>query len=126
MSESLQDFKARTRSARGRREAARRPQFEMLAQAAVKTADLTGDDRWDWFLSLLQAAVEHTEAQRDAFAEVIQDLKTADYEAIMAAKTGLAECKGRINAWNATISLPKDLIEMGREAKTILDRLDAP
>ena len=95
----------------------------MLAQAVVKTEMLTGDAVWDTFLSYLQAAVEHTSSQRDAFAAVISDSKTVQVETIMAAKIGLAECKARIEAWNAVISLPKDLIEMGSAAKTLLDRL---
>lgn len=125
MNESLDDFKKRTGDKRAEREAAHRPQIEMLAQAQVKTELLTGDAHWDWFLSFLQAAVDHTEGQRDAFAAIIADPKTVQIDTIMEAKIGLAECKARLDAWNAVISLPKDLIEMGQEAKTLLERMPA-
>ena len=123
MSESLQEFRERTGDRRAQNEAAHRPQLEMVAQAVVKTEMLTGDALWDTFLSYLQSAVEQTSSQRDAFAAVISDSKTVQVETIMSAKIGLAECKARIEAWNAVISLPKDLIEMGSEAKTLLGRL---
>ena len=75
MNESLDEFKKRTGDARAAREAAHRPQIEMLAQAQVKTEMLTGDARWDWFLSFLQAVVEQSEAQRDAFMVQCADLR---------------------------------------------------
>ncbi len=123
MSESLDEFKARTGDKQAEREAAHRPQLQMLARAGVNSRALTGDPLWDTFLSYLQAAVEQTEAQRDTFTATISDPKVVNGDQIMMAKTGLAECTGRLEAWNAVISLPKDLIEMGQEAKTLLDRL---
>ena len=123
MNESLDEFKARTGDKKAEREAAHRPQLQMLARAEVNSRALTGDPLWDTFLSYLQAAVEQTEAQRDTFTATISDPKVVNGDQIMMAKTGLAECTGRLEAWNAVISLPKDLIEMGQEAKTLLDRL---
>lgn len=125
MSESLDDFKKRTGDRKAEQAAAHRPQIEMLAQAAIKTQHMTGDARWDWFLSFLQAAIETTAAQHVALAAVLSDPKTVAHEQIMVAKIALAECKGRIDAFNAALSLPKDLIEMGGQAKTLLERLDA-
>ncbi len=124
MNESLDEFKARTGDKKAEREAAHRPQLQMLARAEVNSRMLTGEPLWDTFLSYLQAAVEQTEGQNAAFAATIADPRIVDGDMIMEAKTGLAECQGRIKAWNAVISLPKDLIEMGQEAKTLLGRID--
>lgn len=112
---------------KGERAAEHRPQIEMLAQAEVRAAHLTGDPTWDVFLSYIQAAVETTEAQRASFEAVITDPRTVEHERMLVAKIGLAECQARIDAWEAAISLPKDIIKMGREARTLLERLpEAP
>ncbi len=123
MTRTYDEHQARFEEKRAESAAAHRPQLEMLAQAAVKAELLTGDPNWDRFLSYLQAAAEATEAQRDGFAAIIADPATVNHERIMGAKIGLAECKGRLEAWNAVIALPKDLVEMGAQAKTLLERL---
>ena len=116
-------WQKRVQAGKAERAAERRPQLEMLAQAEVKAALLTGDPNWDKFLSYLQAALEITEAQPPAFAAVIADPAMVEHDRIMAAKICLAECKGRVEAFEAVISLPKDIMKMGAEAKTLLERL---
>ncbi len=125
MNESLDDFRNRTGDRQAERAEEHRPQLEMLVQAEVKAGLLTGDPNWDIFLSYIQAVLEVAKGQRDAFAAVIADPATVEHDRIMSAKIGLAECKGLIDAWEAVISLPKDILEVGREARTLLERMPA-
>ena len=100
-----------------------RRQLEMLAQTEVKAKNLTGDAVWDNFLSYLQSFRDTTEKQREGFANAINDPKVVDYGRIMEAKVAMAECKGIMDALDGVISLPKDLMEMGAQAKTLLQRM---
>lgn len=100
-----------------------RPRFELLRQAAIRTELLTGNSEWDSFLGYIQAAMEGTEAQVQSWIELMSDPLIVDHDQIMRAKIVLAECKGRIDAWQAVIELPKDLIEAGNKAKGLLERM---
>ncbi len=123
MNPDYSEWKKGVDANKAERAAQHRPQLEMLAQAEVKAGLMTGDPNWDIFLSYLQAALETTEAQRDGFTAAIADPATVDHDRIMAAKICLAECKGRIEAFQAVISLPKDIQEMSAEAKALLERM---
>ncbi len=102
-----------------------RGQLEMLAQAEVKAKHLTGHVEWDRFLSYLQNFRNTVEAQREGFAKVIADPRVVDHGSILEAKIAMAECQGRMDALDGVISLPKDLMEMGAQAKTLLERMPA-
>ncbi len=121
--ENLDEFRARTAANQQTQASQYRPQLKMLAQAEVSAKMLTGDPQWDRFLSYLQAALEHTQGQADAAAETIANPSVVNNDQIMAAKAIITECNARVDAWNAVISLPKDLIEMGDQATALLDRL---
>ena len=103
---------------------AHRPQLEMLRQAAVSASSLTGDRHWDVYLQYLAAAIEDTEEQEKGFMTAMADPAIVDHEAIMKAKLSMAECAGRIKAWRAALSLPKDIMGMGAQAKTLLERME--
>ncbi len=102
-----------------------RGQLEMLAQAEVKAKHLTGHVEWDRFLSYLQNFRDTTEKQRDSFAKAITDPRVVDHGAMLEAKIAMAECKGIMDALDGVMSLPKDLMEMGAQAKTLLERMPA-
>ena len=123
MNPTYDDWQKSLEPAKAERAEEHRGQLEMLAQAEVKAADLTGDPVWDRFLSYVQAAIEATEAQRAGFAAAIADPATVDHDRIMVSKINMAQCQGRIDAWNSAISLPTDIIKMGKEARTLLDRM---
>jgi hypothetical protein len=40
------------------------------------------------------------------------------------AKIGMAECNARIEAWKVVMELPRDFMEMGKQAKDLIERLD--
>lgn len=98
--------------------------FKMIQQAAVKAELLTGVDHWDTFLSYLQAVLEVSEGHRLDAQEILCHPNNVDHSTMLRAKIALAECESRIGILRAVMSLPKDLIEMGNDAKSILERVD--
>lgn len=123
MSLSRDEWADRVEAKKAERDAAHRPQLDMLRQAAVGAELLTGNEHWDRYLSYLQAAVEETERQREGFQAIVNDAKTVDHGQLLVAKLAMAECRARIEAWKVAMSLPRDLIAMGEQAKDLLERL---
>ena len=117
------EWQEQAKKARAEKAAEHAPQLQMLRQAAFQAEMLTGIPAFDQFLSYLAAAVEDTEGHLKAFEAILADPKVVDTEAIMLAKIAMTECRGRLDAFNAAISLPKDIIEKGAKAKKLLDRM---
>jgi len=100
-----------------------RPVLEILAQAELNAANLTGDPTWDIFLSYIQAAIERTEAEIGTTEILLGSPEVVEIADLMRLKIQLARLKERVSAWNAVISLPKDIQIEGEKAKTLLERM---
>lgn len=100
-----------------------RPVLEILAQAEVAAANLTGDATWDIFLSYIQAAIERTEAEVTTTETLLGSPEVVEIADLMRLKIQLARLKERISAWNAVISLPSDIKTEGEKAKGLLERM---
>ena len=100
-----------------------RPVLEILAQAELNAANLTGDSTWDIFLSYIQAAIERTEAEIKTTETLLGSPEVVEIPDLMRLKIQLARLKERVSAWNAVISLPKDIKIEGEKAKTLLERM---
>ncbi len=99
-------------------------EMKMIRQAAVRAEFLTGHPHWDIFLSYLQSALDGFEEQMKSIQDVLIRPDNVDHNSILQAKMALAECKGRVDILNEIMMLPKDLIEMGGKAKSILERME--
>jgi hypothetical protein len=88
------------------------PVIEMLRQAALSAANLTGDPHWNRFLSYFQSSVETTEGQRARLVEILTNSKVVEQNQIMETKIAIAECTARIEAWNAMMAFPNQIMEM--------------
>lgn len=122
-SPTFDEFQAGAKERQTERAGEHRPQLEMLRQAAVNAKLLPGYPGWDIFMTYVQAAMEATVRQADAFQAVLCDPMTVNHDALMRAKLNLAEATGRIDAWNAVIELPKDIAREGEKARDLLERL---
>lgn len=103
--------------------AQRRRQITVLAQAEVLAENLTQVREWDLFLSYVQAGMNACDVECEKLRRRISDPMVVQTEEIMRLKVLLEGWEQRRNAFQAVISLPKDLIEMGQEAKSLLERL---
>ena len=102
---------------------ARRRQLVMLAQAEVEAGSLTGIVQWDRFLSYVAAASETCKQHAAAVRDKIADPAIVDHGEIMQLKIRLEGWIQRGFAFDSVIGLPKDLLEIGQDAKALLDRM---
>lgn len=102
---------------------AKRRQFAILAQAEVLAEHMTQVREWDLFLSYIAAAQEECAKEIDKLRAKISDPMVVDHDEVMRLKVLLEGWIQRQNAFQAVISLPKDLMEMGREAKSLAERM---
>lgn len=100
-----------------------RPVLEILAQAEVSAANLTGDATWDIFLSYIQAAIERTEGEIRTTETLLGSPEVVEIADLMQLKIRLAGLRERVSAWTAVISLPKAIKIEGEKAKTLLERM---
>lgn len=103
--------------------AAQRKQLTLVAQATVVASNLTGLPEWDRFLSYIAAGSEACAEQSTALRDRIADPNVVDQGEIMRLKILLEGWIQRGRAFEAVAGLPKDLLEMGEQAKALLDRL---
>lgn len=103
--------------------AAQRRQLTVLAQAEVLAENMTRVREWDLFLSYISAAREECVKEIDKMRVRISDPMIVDHAEVMRLKVLLEGWTQRKNAFEAVMSLPKDLLEMGSKAKALADRM---
>lgn len=96
-------------------------QFEYIKQAAVNAEYLTGNEYWDKYVSYIQAKIEEMRDILDQLMDKLADPNIVDHNHIMSLKLSVIEAATYIKAWEAVITLPKDLIENGKITKEIID-----
>jgi len=100
------------------------PQLRLMQQAAILAELLPGVPAWDVFLSYIQGAVETTRAQAATLEAVLKAADLLDPQRLLEAKVSLLRCHERIAAWEAVIQLPKDLINQGDQAESLVSRME--
>lgn len=115
----LQDAKGKERAEEDTR------RLVAIARAEVMASLLTGTDEWDLFLQNIQAVVNEATAQAHAFQLQIDSPAT---EATDLARLRLHRILAleRVRILGAVMELPKDLIEHGKKARQLIERLRRP
>lgn len=93
--------------------------LHLIEQAAVEAKYLTGDRHWDVFLQQIAYFTEEVRKQREGAARLLADPNVVSTDALLRAKIAVIECDARIQAWEAVIALPKQLIEQGEIARDV-------
>ena len=101
-----------------------RENLAYIAQAGVKASLLTGSPHWDTFLTYVQAAIEASRGQLVQLEAKLTDPMFLDPAELMRIKMLAAICRTRMQAWEAVLSLPKDLMAEGDKARDILARIE--
>ena len=99
--------------------------FAQLQQASLKSDYLTGNEHWDYFLSLLQNTKSEYEQLRDQCRMALENPATTDTDYIASWRQQLLLCNERISTLDAVMKLPKDLHEVGEKAKLQIEKLAA-
>ncbi len=97
--------------------------LEFLAQAEVHQRNLTGQPEWDRFLSYIQSTRDRIGQARLALKEKLCDISLVDNNEIMAVKMDIVRLDSLAEAFDAVLSLPKDIMETGEKAREELDKI---
>lgn len=103
-----------------------RPMLETAMAASTRIDLLTGDPNWDHFLAYIEAAVLSMKERESGYARKLEDPMLVDPQEMMKIKVQLAQARARIEAWQAVQQLPKDILNLGAQAKSIMERLSEP
>lgn len=123
MQPSVDEYRKDKVNGRSQDIALERRQLTVLAQAVVAADHLTGVPMWDQYLSYVAGAMESCAAQIVALRDQIADPMVVDHSEVMRLKILLEGWLQRNNAFAAVLALPKDLLEMGERAQSLLDRM---
>lgn len=124
MSNDRAEWVALTRQRLAKAAREQRPMHEFQARAAVKAEALTGEESWDFFLSFLQEARDRSANVADTHRAALGNPDLVDPLAVEKARRGIFLADERVRLIDAIMLLPKDLIAVGKEAKSLLARLD--
>jgi len=98
--------------------------LHMIERAALDAVAVTSDPHWDLYLSYLQNAIEETKGQKARLMEKLGDSRVVESAEIMHLKLHIAECTGMLNAWIVARDLPKELMENGDKARSLLEKVE--
>ncbi len=98
------------------------PHLKMASQAAVSAEQLIGHPAWDRYLQTIKALIGDAEKHREMWSDILHNPTAVNIDAIIKAKIGYAECNARVQAWQAALDLPADIMAAGKQAKEALEK----
>lgn len=114
------DFAKAQKAKREEKLRVRIPNLELLSQAQIKAEHVTGHDAWDTYLTWVQAAAEKAKEYMNHLDTMLADPMVVGHDELMRLKVEREACRARIEAWEAAIELPKQIIEQGEKARNTL------
>lgn len=102
----------------------RRSELQGLKRAALSATQITGDEHWDFFLSVVN---ERMESSQKAVAVVSEALKNSDDfspETLINQKLAVRLLGREIEVLQWVTELPKELMEQGDSADQLLGIVD--
>ncbi len=97
--------------------------ISMVMQAGLSAESVTNHPDWDRFLSMIQAAIEKTDEQRQGYRELLESSALVDPNEIQKIRVQLIICNERISAWKVVIDMPKELMSNAADAIDIMERM---
>ncbi len=103
---------------------AREPELRALKRAGVSSENVTGDEHWDMFLSILQEKLEALTGTRDQAAELLLNSDVFDTAQLISQKLGVRLYGTQIEILEWVMGLPKHLMEQGDQSSKRLGTID--
>ncbi len=114
------DWESRTQGGRVSKISERRHQLEGVVRAEIASANVTGDEYWDHFLSLVQAKIVALRQSQQTAQDLLQNSDNFSPEALIHEKIAVRLYGKQIEALEWVISLPEILMEQGDRARELL------
>lgn len=119
-----QDFDTRVASLAHESTRKNKKNLQIIQRAALSAAQVTGDEHWDFFLSIVNEKIELKQAAMD---EAVESLKTSDIfdpEEMINQKLAVRLLGREVEALQWVTELPKKLQEQGDTADELLGTID--
>lgn len=100
------------------------PQVRELHRAALASAQITGDEHWDFFLSIVQAKLSSLRELKKSALDKLENSDNFTTEDLINDKLAVRLYGREIEALTWVINLPQDLMEQGELTKQLLGSID--
>ena len=97
----------------------------MMQQSAIKMEQMTRDENWNYFMTLLQSSIDKTKLDRANFFQQLTSPDVSSNELISLLRNYIILSDERIKTLEAVLLLPKQIIENGENAKIVLSEIGA-
>jgi hypothetical protein len=101
-----------------------RSNLQAVQRSALAADQITGDEHWDHFLSILNARIEKLALEVEAAVESLKNSDNFNAENLIAQKLVVRLLGREIQALDWVIELPKVIMEQGADAKKLLGTID--
>jgi len=98
----------------------RKPDLLAVKRTALSVTQITGDEHWDHFLSVINARIEKQQEQMDVALERLKSSDNFTTEDLINEKLAVRLLGREIEALRWVIGLPQELIENGQRAAELL------
>jgi len=118
------DWGVRLKSLSQQKAEKQRENLQILRRAAISSAHVTGDEHWNFFLSVINAKVKTLREQRDTAAESLKKSDDFSPDTLINQKLAVRLLGREIESLEWVIGLPKELQEQGDQASELLGTID--
>lgn len=98
--------------------------LQIIQRAALSAAQITGDEHWDFFLSIVNEKIKSKQAKLDEEAEKLKTSDIFDPEEMINQKLVVRLLGREVEALRWVTELPKKLMEQGDQADELLGTIE--
>jgi hypothetical protein len=102
----------------------RRPELQAIRRAALHASEITGDEHWDFFLSMIKEKIEAKQAEVESASDRLINSDIFTTEDLINAKLTVRLLGREIEVLQWVIELPVQLQEQGDKASELLGTID--
>jgi len=100
------------------------PDLHAIQRAALEAAEVTGDEHWDFFVSVIKAKVEDLMGQLEVTEEALKNSDDFTTSVLINQKLAVRIFGSQIETLNWVLELPKALLEKGDRATELLKTIE--
>ena len=97
--------------------------LEMLQQASIKQENMTTDQNWNYYLTLIQGWIDKTRENAIQFRSALESPDLVNVDQRKQLENYLLQCNERISILDAVIALPNQIMKSFEDAKLELQEI---
>jgi hypothetical protein len=99
-------------------------EMQAVKRAALSAAQITGDEHWDHFLSVVNERLESLRGSVNVALELLKNSDNFSPEDLINQKLAVRLIGREVDALTWVSELPKALMEQGDRARKVLEKID--